>query len=154
MSSEYEQNENKQSLGEIKAVVESVAALASAKGGTIRIGVHPDGRQVGVQLGRNTLENLANEIKLNTRPPQYPSIEVEGTNGAAVIVVTVQESPLKPVWAYSRPFKRVGRTNQRLSPEETQRLMELTTGRTWDGLPGFRARGDRRSCAAQFPAPG
>jgi predicted HTH transcriptional regulator len=30
---------------------------------------------------------------------------------------------------------RVGRSNQRLSPEETHRLWEMMTGRTWDALP-------------------
>jgi ATP-dependent DNA helicase RecG len=49
--------------------------------------------------------------------------------------VNIQESPVKPVWAFGRPLKRVGRTNQRLSPEETKRLLEVTTGRTWDSLP-------------------
>lgn len=42
---------------------------------------------------------------------------------------------MKPVFAYGRPYKRVGRSNQRLSREEVQRLMEETTGRTWDALP-------------------
>src|SRR5207302_1990616 len=82
----------------------------------------------------------------------YPSIAVEGPDESAVVIVTVQESRLKPVWAYGRPFKRVGRTNQRLSPEETQRLMELTTGRTWDALPcrGFRVEDADRQALRNF----
>lgn len=132
---ESEQVENKQSLNEWREVVECVAAFATAEGGVAQIGIGPDGERVGVQLGQVTLEHLANQIKSNTEPPQYPSITFEGTEDSAVIVVTVPESPVKPVWAFSRPYKRVGRTNQRLSREETQRLVEATTGRTWDALP-------------------
>src|SRR5438477_307164 len=123
---EYENVEYKQSLSETRAIVETVAAFATAQGGTVQIGQAPDGRRVGVQLGHNTLENLANDIKNNTRPPQFPSITVEGEEQSAVITVRVEESPVKPVWAYHTPWKRVGRTNQRLTPEEATRLMEAT----------------------------
>src|SRR6266516_2253524 len=111
MHPEDERSESKQSLAETKAIVESVAAFATAAGGTVRIGIHADGRRAGVQLGRNTLENLANDIKRNTDPPQFPSIDMEGPEESAVLRVTVAESPIKPVWAYGRPFRRVGRTN-------------------------------------------
>lgn len=64
--------EHKQSLGELKAIIESVAAFATYQGGTIRIGIRPNGDQVGIQLGRTTLEDLTFDIKLNTDPPQFP----------------------------------------------------------------------------------
>ena len=132
---EYEYIEYKQSMNQWREVVESVAAFATARGGTVRIGIAPDGRRVGVQIGHGTLEQLANAIKTNTDPPQYPSLTIDGDEASAVISVGVEESPVKPVWAFGVPFKRVGRTNQRLSPEETKRLMEVTSGRTWDALP-------------------
>jgi ATP-dependent DNA helicase RecG len=132
---EYEHVEYKQSLASSRDIAETVAAFATARGGTIRIGIAPDGRRIGVQLGRVTLENIANNIRDSTDPPQYPSITVEGDEDAAVINIRVEESALKPVWAHGVPFKRVGRSNQRLSPEETKRLMEITAGRTWDALP-------------------
>lgn len=152
---EYENSENKQSLNEWKAVVESVAAFATAKGGVVRIGVDPSTQdRKGVQIGQTTLEQLANNIKTNTSPPQFPSVRVEKLDmGAlAVIEVHVEESPVKPVWAFGRPYKRVGRTNQRLSPEETKRLMEATIGRTWDALPcaGFRTPDVDRSLIQSF----
>lgn len=132
---ESERNENKLSLSERKEIVESVAAFATASGGTIRIGLGDGGEMVGVQIGGRTLEDLANYIRDNTSPPQFPSIACEGSDDCAVILVTVEASPAKPVWAFGRPLKRVGRTNQRLSADETKRLMEATTGRTWDALP-------------------
>lgn len=139
----YETSENKLSLNEWKEVTESVAAFATARGGVVRIGVDPSTlERKGVQIGQTTLEQLADSIKTNTNPPRFPSVGVEKLEAGvlAVIEVHVEESPVKPVWAFGRPYKRMGRANQRLSPEETKRLMEATTGRIWDALPrlGFR----------------
>jgi ATP-dependent DNA helicase RecG len=137
---ETQKREDKQSLNEWREAVESVAAFATSKGGIVRIGIGPKGENVGVQLGKGTLEDLSNKIKQNTDPPQYPSITAEGPAESTVIVISVEESPVKPVWAFGRPMKRVGKTNQHLSREEAQRMVEATTGRTWDALPteGFR----------------
>lgn len=132
---ESQAREDKQSLNEWREVVESVAAFATSKGGIVRIGIGPKGEKVGVQLGRGTLEGLSNKIKQNTDPPQYPSILIEGPSESTVIVIRVEESPIKPVWAFGRPLKRVGRTNQHLPREEAHRLIEATTGSTWDALP-------------------
>jgi len=112
---ESQSREDKQSLNEWRQVVESVAAFATTKGGIVRIGIGPKGEIVGVQVGKGTLEDLSNKIKQNTDPPQYPSITVEGPAGSAVIIIRVEESPIKPVWASGRPLKRVGRTNQSIS---------------------------------------
>lgn len=152
---EYENAENKLSLNEWKEVTESVAAFATAKGGVVRIGIDPGTlEKKGVQVGQTTLEQLANNIKVNTNPPQFPSVRVENLDAGAraIIEVYVEESPIKPVWAFGRPCKRVGRTNQKLSPEETRRLMEATTGRTWDALPrpGFRVSDVDRSLLQSF----
>ncbi len=69
---ESERTENKSSLAEWREVVESVAAFATSGGGQVRIGIGPDGRRIGVRLGRGTLEDLANKIKVNTDPAQFP----------------------------------------------------------------------------------
>ena len=132
---ETQSREDKQSLNEWRQVVESMAAFATTKGGIVRIGIGPKGENVGVQLGKGTLEDLSNKIKQNTDPPQYPSITVEGPEESAIIMIRVEESPIKPVWAFGRPLKRVGRTNQHLSREGAQRMVEATTWRTWDALP-------------------
>jgi len=132
---EYEHVENKKSLAERHEAIIAIAAFATAGGGLVRFGIGPDGNRAGIQLGRTSLEELANQIRQNTDPPQYPSITVEGDATSAVVNVRVEESPIKPVWAFGKPYKRVGRTNQSLSREETQRLIDVTTGRTWDALP-------------------
>jgi ATP-dependent DNA helicase RecG len=120
---ESERSEDKSSLAEWREVVESVAAFATSGGGQVRIGIGPDGRRTGVRLGRGTLEDLANKIKVNTDPAQFPSIAIEGSDDSAVVTIRVEESPVKPVWAFGRPLKRVGRTNQPRSVFSTSRLL-------------------------------
>ena len=149
---EYQDSENKTSLSEWKDAAITLAAFATSHGGTIHFGIAPDGKRVGVQLGKNSLENLANDIKRNTDPPVFPSIQVEGDEASAVVHVSAEESPIKPVWAFGKPYKRVGRTNQALSRQETQCLVEATTGRTWDALPcpGLREEDISRAAIEDF----
>ncbi len=132
---EYQNWENKQSLGEWRQVVESVAAFASAKGGTVRVGIAPDGARVGVQLGKNSVEKLVNDIKTNTDPTQFVSVHIEGEEESAVIRIEVDESPVKPVSAFNVPLQRVGRSNHKLNHAQVQKLVEATTNRSWDALP-------------------
>jgi ATP-dependent DNA helicase RecG len=134
-SKENENVELKQSLAEWREIVETAAAFATAAGGTVPVGVTPRGERAGVKIGKGSLEDLANKIKLNTDPPLFSSLTVEGREDAAMVTIRVEESPIKPVWAFGRPLKRVGRTNQHLTRHEAQRLTELSTGRTWDALP-------------------
>lgn len=59
---ESERVEFKRTLGEWKEIVVATAAMASLHGGQICIGVEPTGRVCGVELGKGTLEDLANKI--------------------------------------------------------------------------------------------
>jgi ATP-dependent DNA helicase RecG len=129
---ESETVELKQSFGEWKEVVETCAAFASSQGGTIHIGVNPNGEAVGVEVGKGTLEDLTNKIALNTSPRVIPSISTVQTRGKTIIRVLVKESPSKPVWAFDRPFRRSGRTNQKLSQEEAMHLFMDSRNVTWD----------------------
>jgi ATP-dependent DNA helicase RecG len=58
----------KASLGKRREIVETCAAFASAQGGHIYIGVRDSGTVAGVQVGRGTLEGLANDIAYNIVP--------------------------------------------------------------------------------------
>ena len=49
-------------------ISQAVSAFSNANGGSILIGVSNDGKVIGVDIGRNTVEELANYIKRNTDP--------------------------------------------------------------------------------------
>jgi ATP-dependent DNA helicase RecG len=124
--------ERQESLGERRDIVEACAALASARGGRIHIGVRDAGTVVGVQIGKGTLEGLANDIAQNTVPKLVPAITTLQEAGQTVIVVEVAESPTKPVSAYGRAYRRSGRTNQVLAASEIAELYLTSRGVTWD----------------------
>lgn len=131
-SGESERVEFKQSLGERKQILEAITAFSNIKGGTVFIGIEPSGKVIGVSIGANTLENLANEIKQNTDPKVYPSIETVVLRGKNIISIQVQEHPSKPVWTSDKVFIRVGRTNQRASAEKIRQMIAESQPYRWD----------------------
>ncbi|MCL0098621.1 ATP-binding protein [Dehalococcoidia bacterium] len=56
---------------------ESISAFSNAKGGAVIIAVSDSGKVLGVDIGKKTIENLANRIKQITDPMTYPSIYEE-----------------------------------------------------------------------------
>ncbi|MDD5451999.1 MAG: helix-turn-helix domain-containing protein [Desulfovibrionales bacterium] len=129
---EGEAVELKESVGEWKEIVKTCAAFATAHGGRIFIGVADNGQPVGVQIGKGTLEDLTNKIVQNTNPKTVPAVAIIQRKGKIVITLDVPENPAKPVYAFDKPLRRSGRTNQTLSPAEAADLYFATRGITWD----------------------
>jgi len=119
---ESETVEFKPSLSQTDKILECVSAFSNTNGGILVIGVRDTGEVLGVDIGKRTLESLANTIKQNTDPVIYPSISVENVEGKNVIVIEVEESKSKPVFAFDKVYKRVGRSNQRVTSDEIRKL--------------------------------
>ena len=119
---ESETVEFKPSLSQTDKIMECVSAFSNTNGGTIVIGVTDKGEVVGVDIGKKTIEILANRIKQNTDPAIYPSISVENVEGKNIIVIEVRESKSKPVFAFDKVYKRVGKSNQRVSSGEIRKM--------------------------------
>ncbi len=133
VNAESESIEFKPSLSQIDKIIETISAFSNTKGGRIEIGKDDkDGSVLGITIGKRTVENLANDIKQNTDPPVYPSIKVAKADGKEVIVVSVEESKSKPVFAFGRAFKRVGKSNHKLSKDEIRKLMMESSKVYWD----------------------
>ena len=71
---ESETTEFKTSLAEWRDVVETISAFSNRDGGTVFIGVGDDCKIIGIDNGKGTIENLANQIKQNTDPVIHPEI--------------------------------------------------------------------------------
>jgi ATP-dependent DNA helicase RecG len=74
--------EFKKSLAERKELLEPISAFANSKGGKIFVGIeeNKDGSVkeiVGIRIRGKEIENLSNELKQNTDPVIFPSIEIE-----------------------------------------------------------------------------
>ena len=125
--------EFKSGIRETSAGIESLAAFRNAGGGTVVFGVRDDGTVVGVAVGANTLEQLANQIPDHTDPHVYPVIATEVLDGRLLIVVTVEEDRGRGVtYAYGKALIRVGSTNRRMSSAEETRRHQHAGGWDWN----------------------
>ncbi|NJD77977.1 MAG: hypothetical protein FIB08_12940 [Candidatus Methanoperedens sp.] len=129
---ESETVEFKPSLSQMDKITESISAFSNTKGGRMVIGMSDKGEVLGVDIGKNTIESLANQIKQNTDPMAYPSIRIEESDKRKVLVIEVVEAKQKPVLAFGRAFMRVGKSNQKLGFERIRNLALETSKVYWD----------------------
>lgn len=113
----------KQSLSEIEEIIETAAAFANTEGGRIFIGISPEGKALGVQVGKGTIEKLVNQIAQNTDPKLHPKVTVKKIDGKDVFVAEVKESRDHLVLAFGRSYKRVGRSTVKMSKDEYESLI-------------------------------
>jgi len=119
--------EFKKSLAEKNEILETISAFANTEGGIIYVGVeeNKDGsikEIIGINTKGKVIENLVNEIKQNTDPVIFPSVKIEKIKDKDVLLIEIQENPIKPVFAKGKVYKRIGRTNQKLSSLEIREL--------------------------------
>lgn len=130
---ESETVEFKPSLSQMDKILETISAFSNSNGGTIVVGVDDKSRILGISIGSNTLENLANDIKRSTDPQIFPSVETAEIEGREVILIQVLESREKPVFFRDRAYKRVGRTNQKISSSEIRKMAKEEKKKlSWD----------------------
>ena len=120
---ENESIELKSSLSLINEIIEAITAFSNAHGGRVIIGVNNSSKVLGVEIGKSTIENLANKIAQNTDPKIQPRIKVEVVDKKKIIIIEVRESLDKLVLAFGRPFKRVGKSSLKMSKDEYERLI-------------------------------
>jgi len=118
---ESETIEFKESTGEWKEIIATISAFSNTKGGKIVIGVSKSDKLLGVDIGKDTIENLTNQISQNTDPKIHPSITLEKIKGKFIIIVKIKESSDHLVLAFGRPFKRVGKSTVKMSKDEYER---------------------------------
>jgi ATP-dependent DNA helicase RecG len=124
--------EFKESIALWKEIIETIAAFSNTTGGTILIGVSNRSKILGVKLGKRTLDDVANKIRQNTDPAVFPAIWVEEIDEKHIIAIEVKESVTKPVLAFGRAFKRIGKANHRLTSDEIRRLSLESRKVYWD----------------------
>src|SRR3972149_10092749 len=106
-NTESETIEFKESTGEWKEIIETISAFSNTKGGKIVIGVSKSDKLPGVDIGKDTIENLTNQISQNTDPKIHPSITIEKIKGKFIIIVEIKESSDHLVLAFGRPYKTI-----------------------------------------------
>jgi ATP-dependent DNA helicase RecG len=133
-SGESESLEFKSSLADINEIVEDVSALSNSKGGKILVGISNSGKILGIEIGKDTVERLTNKIVGNTEPKVYPIITIKDVDKKKIIVIEIQEAKEKPVLAFGRAFKRVGKSTLRMGKEEIEKMILERKKVYWDSL--------------------
>ena len=118
-----------------RETIETAGAFSNTKGGVILLGVSNKDKVVGVQIGKETLKNWANQISQSTEPRVIPEIEHSEIKGKGVVIVRIKEFPIKPVSVKGRCFRRVGNSNRIMPMQEIAQMHFHSTGMSWDKLP-------------------
>ncbi|RLF30662.1 MAG: hypothetical protein DRM98_06480 [Thermoplasmata archaeon] len=130
---ESETLEFKETLKLDNEIGKTISAFSNTKGGIILIGVSDSGKIIGVTIGKNTIEELANYIKRNTDPKIYPSIKVKEVENKKIIFIEIQENKEKPVFFKNHAYKRVGKTSPEMSSSEIRKLAKESGEKVyWD----------------------
>lgn len=134
---ESETLEFKRSTGEQRAAMHALTAMLNHRGGRVILGIEPDGRIVGQQVGERTLEDLAQEIG-QIEPPVFPAVErVAVADGRELIVMSVPQGAGRPYSHRGVAYRRVGNVNARMSRDEYNRMLleRLHGERRWENEP-------------------
>ncbi len=122
--------------------IETIGALSNAQGGIILIGVKDSGKICGIQIGKKTVEDIANKIQTVTDPRIQPSLSIVNLDEKNILVITMIKNTGVPVSVRGRFFIRSGKTNQRMSHEEIMHRITASTGLSWDAVIEPRAKLD------------
>jgi len=133
MSKDFvENNTTEFKLSFQKEVIESVVSFANSKGGHIFIGIADDGRTIGVEISRESIQNYINTIKQATQPSIIVDMELIEKDGKKILDIQVDEYPIKPVSYKGRYYKRRNNSNHQMTPVEISNTHLKTINSSWD----------------------
>ena len=118
--------ELKKSTGQCREAAKTICGMLNRpqpNGRYVLFGVTPDGKPVGQQVGNQTIEEVAAEIR-EIRPPISPRIDrVPMAADREVIAVAVPAADRPPYTHRHRPYRRVGNTTSVMPEDEYQRIL-------------------------------
>ena len=132
---ENETVEFKTSFG--KEVIETICAFANNKGGKVILGISDSGVIKGIRTNFESVQNWLNEIKQKTEPALLPDANVEVIEDKTIVIISVNEFPIKPISVKGRYFKRIRNSNHQLSAIEISELTMQSLHLSWDSYPAI-----------------
>ena len=129
---EMQQLELKESFG--AEAIETACAFANAHGGFIVIGVDNNGHLAKKPLRGESLRDYENRIATSTEPSVAVDAEKVEFAGGEVVVLRVQENPVKPVAVKGRCYIRKGSVNHQMTPSEIAESHLKSTGGSMDAV--------------------
>jgi len=132
---EGENIEFKSSLSLYDEILKAISAFSNKTGGTIFVGINDSRNVIGIDIGKNTLENLANDVKRETDPSVYPTFIIEEYEDKKVLEILITEAEDKPVFYRDKAYIRVGRSKHKMSSNQIRNLAQNhRTPQDWDSL--------------------
>jgi ATP-dependent DNA helicase RecG len=134
---ESETLEFKRTTSELHKAMETLCGFLNQSGGTVLIGVAPNGKVVGQQVTENTLHEVTTAIR-NIEPAPHVDVARVGVgDGRDVIVLRAAAGTQGPYTYDGRAFIRIGNTTRRVKREEYERLLlaRLHAQHRWETLP-------------------
>lgn len=138
-SGEADTLEFKQSTAQLPRVGETLCAFLNAGGGSVVIGVRPDGKLVGQQVSDKTHQDIATMCR-RLEPPASVEIEpiaLPETDRQAIVLRAVPAGEAVPFTYDGRPYRRIGTTTSLMPQEQYQRLLleRMHSRRRWENMP-------------------
>lgn len=136
-SGESETLEFKRTTGERREAGRTLCAMLNHRGGRVLFGVEQDGRVIGQQVGEQTIEDVAQEVR-QIDPPAFPTIDrVDVGESRDVLVVTVTQGQNRPYSYRGQAYRRVGSTSPAMSRDEYNRMLleRLHGEQRWENQP-------------------
>ena len=118
-----------------KEAIETLVAFANTKGGLLLVGVDDSGKIIGVTIGKETLQNWLNQIKMATTPSIIPDIEPVEIDGKIIAAFSISSFPVKPIACKGKYFKRLHASNHLMSLTEVANEYLKTFQLSWDAYP-------------------
>ncbi|MBD3347431.1 MAG: AAA family ATPase, partial [Chitinivibrionales bacterium] len=115
-----------------KETIETLCAFANAKGGSVFIGINDSGKAVGVTLGKETVQQWINQIKMSTAPSIIPDIAINSSGQKEYVEIRIPEYPIKPVACKGRYYMRSGSSNHIMTINQVVDTHLKIFNRSWD----------------------
>ena len=136
-TSESEILEFKETTGRRREAVQTMCAMLNHRGGRVLFGVTPEGSAIGQHVSDHTLEKVSAEIQ-EIEPPVFPGVErIPVEDGREVVVVSVNQGPMKPYNYRGIAYRRVGNSNLKMSPDEYNQMLfeRMHSEQRWENQP-------------------
>ena len=115
-----------------KEVIESIVALANTQGGTVLIGVNDHGKVTGISVSQEMIQGYINQIKNSTEPSLIVDVIPVDIDDKTILLIKVDEFPVKPVACKGKYFKRVFNSNHQMNLTEISNMHIQSLQLSWD----------------------
>lgn len=117
---------------DIKGIVKALVAFANTDGGRVFVGVDDSGFIKGISIGKNTIENLTNDIASRTDPSIYPGIFIRNLDGKEVIEIVVGKSNHSLHFGDHIAYKRVGKVCKKIDATDIEKSILEKSVKSFD----------------------